>query len=213
MGKGLLPIMTTVITEANKVARAFSGKDADGLSERARELSGNLGDSGAGSLGRSLKVLADSFAKLFKAFTDDGDQATDAMQETADALITIANAINSVATAYSKAKSAINWLNKPGSSFQNFGGLKGLPNPFAKPPGMAAGGSVMAGQAVRVGEFGSEIFVPSGSGSIRKDPGGGGNTFIFNGVVDGESARRSIERLLQSSARRTGAVNFAGVNL
>jgi hypothetical protein len=81
-------------------------------------------------------------------------------------------------------------------------------------PGMAAGGSVMAGQPYRVGEFGSEIFVPSGSGSIRPDKGAnGGNTFIFNGVVDGESARRSIERLLQSSSRRTGAVNFAGANL
>ena len=78
----------------------------------------------------------------------------------------------------------------------------------------AAGGSVMGGQAYRVGEFGSEIFVPSGSGSIRPDNGGGsGNTFIFNGVIDGESARRSIERLLQDSARRTGAVSLVGATL
>jgi hypothetical protein len=68
----------------------------------------------------------------------------------------------------------------------------------------------MAGQAVRVGEFGSEIFVPSGSGSIRPDKGGSGNTFIFNGIVDGESARRSIERVMQNSTLRTGAVNLAG---
>ena len=74
----------------------------------------------------------------------------------------------------------------------------------------AAGGSVMAGQAYRVGEFGSEIFVPSGSGSIRPDNGGGGNTFILNGIIDAESARRSIERVMQSSTRRTGAVNLAG---
>ena len=71
----------------------------------------------------------------------------------------------------------------------------------------------MGGQAYRVGEFGSEIFVPSGSGSIRPDKGGGGNTFIFNGVIDGESARRSIEKLLQDSARRTGAINLVGANL
>ena len=74
----------------------------------------------------------------------------------------------------------------------------------------AAGGSVMGGQAYRVGEFGSEIFVPSGSGSIRPDNGGGGNTFILNGIIDAESARRSIERVMQSSTRRTGAVNLAG---
>jgi len=80
-------------------------------------------------------------------------------------------------------------------------------------PGMASGGSVMGGQAVRVGEFGSEIFVPSGSGSIRPDRGGGGNTFILNGIVDAESARRSIERVLQDSARRTGAINLNGATL
>jgi phage-related protein len=78
-------------------------------------------------------------------------------------------------------------------------------------PGMAAGGSVMAGQAVRVGEFGSEVFIPSGSGSIRPDrSNGGGNTFILNGIVDAESARRTIERVMQNSTLRTGAVNLAG---
>jgi phage-related protein len=76
--------------------------------------------------------------------------------------------------------------------------------------GRAAGGSVMAGQSVRVGEFGSEIFTPNSSGVIRRDNGGGGNTFVFNGVIDGESARRSIERVMQNSTLRTGAVNLAG---
>jgi hypothetical protein len=80
--------------------------------------------------------------------------------------------------------------------------------------GRAAGGSVMAGQAYRVGEFGSEIFVPSGSGSIRPDrSNGGGNTFILNGIVDAESARRTIERVMQNSTLRTGAVNLAGSSL
>jgi hypothetical protein len=35
----------------------------------------------------------------------------------------------------------------------------------------------------------------------------------MNGIIDGESARRSIEKLLQDSARRTGAVNFVGATL
>jgi hypothetical protein len=74
----------------------------------------------------------------------------------------------------------------------------------------AAGGSVSAGQSYRVGEFGSEIFTPNSSGVIRRDNGGGGNTFVFNGVVDGESARRSIERVMQNSTLRTGQVNLAG---
>jgi hypothetical protein len=81
--------------------------------------------------------------------------------------------------------------------------------------GKAVGGMVSAGQAVRVGELGSEVFVPTSGGQIipNNKLGGGGNTFIFNGVIDGESARRSIEQLLQNSARRTGAVNFVGATL
>ena len=38
-------------------------------------------------------------------------------------------------------------------------------------------------------------------------------TIVMNGIVDGESARRSIERVLQQSSIRTGAVNVNGVAL
>jgi hypothetical protein len=100
-----------------------------------------------------------------------------------------------------------------GNAIKNSAVGKSLTGIFNSVAGRAAGGSVMGGQAYRVGEFGSELFVPSGSGSIRPDKGDGGNTFIFNGVIDGESARRSIEKLLQSSARRTGAINLVGANL
>jgi phage-related protein len=78
-----------------------------------------------------------------------------------------------------------------GNAIKNSAVGKSLTGIFNSVAGRAAGGSVMGGQAYRVGEFGSELFVPSGSGSIRPDKGGGGNTFIFNGVIDGESARRS----------------------
>jgi hypothetical protein len=109
--------------------------------------------------------------------------------------------INSIFEAVKKLGSAI--ANSPIG--KAIGGLVG------RIPGMATGGSVMAGQAVRVGEFGSEVFIPSGSGSIRPDRGnGGGNTFILNGIVDAESARRTIERVMQNSTLRTGAVNLAG---
>jgi hypothetical protein len=81
--------------------------------------------------------------------------------------------------------------------------------------GRAVGGSVSAGQAVRVGELGSEVFIPSTAGRIlpHNQSGGGGNTFIFNGVIDGESARRSIERVLQNSAKRTAPINLVGSTL
>jgi hypothetical protein len=80
--------------------------------------------------------------------------------------------------------------------------------------GRAVGGSVSAGQAVRVGELGSEVFIPGTSGKVVPNNQLGNTTIInLNGIIDGESARRSIEKLLQDSARRTGAVNFVGATL
>ena len=211
VGVKFIPVLKDLLDNIMKVSKAFSGEDPDGLSARARELKGDVGDGGAGSLGRSIKILGDSFAALFKAFSEDGDKTTDGMQELATALNNVAGGINAIATAYSKAKGALNFIDRSGG-FEFFGGFKGLPIPFS---GNALGGTVRAGVPTRVGEMGSEVFIPSTSGQIIPNNrlGGGGNTFIFNGVIDGESARRSIERLLQSSARRTGAVNFAGANL
>jgi hypothetical protein len=101
-----------------------------------------------------------------------------------------------------------------GSAIKNSAVGKGISAIFNKvTEGAALGGSVSAGQAVRVGELGSEVFVPTTGGQIiphNKLSGGGGNTFILNGIVDAESARRSIERVMQNSTLRTGAVNFAG---
>jgi len=211
VGVKFIPILKRVVDEVIKVSRAFSGEDPDGLTARARELKGEVGDSGAGSLGRSLKILADSFGTLFGAITEDGDPATSDLEQFATALNNVAAGINAIAGAYKTAKSALNYIDRSGG-FDTFGGFKGLPNPFK---GNAMGGTVRAGVPTKVGEMGSEVFIPSTSGQIIPNHklGGGGNTFIFNGVIDGESARRSIERVMQQSTRRTGAVNLAGAQL
>ena len=117
-------------------------------------------------MGESIRALADAFGNLFKTFTDDGDETTTTMTNLANSLQTIANAITAISNAYAGAKEALNYIDRSGS-FNNFGGFKGLPNPLSKPKtkkARAAGGGVMAGQAYRVGEFGPELFVPSGSG-------------------------------------------------
>jgi phage-related protein len=75
----------------------------------------------------------------------------------------------------------------------------------------ALGGQVLAGQSYLVGERGAEIFTPSVSGNITPNNRMGGSVtynIVMNGIVDGESARRSIERVLQDSARRSGAINI-----
>jgi hypothetical protein len=203
--------MKTLLENVNQVAKGFSGDDPEGLSLRARELAGNFSGNGANSLGGSLKAVADAFAKLFTTITEDGDESTSTLQTFANALESVANGINAITRAYGKVVAL-------GDKFRAslVGQFVYAEGKFApeNAPGRAAGGSVMGGQPYRVGEFGPELFVPNGSGSIRPDNGAGqGVTIIMNGVIDGESARRSIERLLQDSSRRTGAVNLVGATL
>jgi hypothetical protein len=217
VGVKFIPVLKRLLDNVMKIAKAFSGEDPEGLSARARELKGEVGDGGAGSLGRSIKILGDSFATLFKAFTDDGSEATDGMQETANALLSIARGINAIATAYANLKkfgSKALGLLEIGKGEYAFEGIFN-PNHPNYIGNKAVGGSVKAGQAYKVGEMGSELFIPSTGGQIvpHHKLGGGGNTFIFNGVIDGESARRSIERVMQQSTRRTGSVNLAGAQL
>jgi hypothetical protein len=213
IGVSLLPTMKTLLEEVNKVAKGFSGEDPEGLSNRARELAGNFEGDGAYSLGGSLRAVAASFTELFTAINGDGPQATGTLTKIANAMETFANAIESVTKAY---QGYMKFYDKVPDA------LKDFMNPFTRLGqavrfigGNAAGGSVGANEITRVGEFGPELFIPNGkSGSIRPDNGAGsGVTIIMNGVIDGESARRSIERLLQDSSRRTGAVNLVGATL
>lgn len=209
IGVAILPTLKTLLEQVNLVAKGFSGDDPDGLSARARELSGNLGGGGAYSLGGSLKAVADSFAYMFNELSSpDAIDGISTLERIARSLETFANAITNVTNAFKNYKRFYDSVPQ---------GLRDFMNPFSRlgdyiqlAGGRAAGGSVSAGKPYKVGEFGSEIFIPSGSGSIRPDRGGSGNTFIFNGVIDGESARRSIERVMQNSTLRTGAVNLAG---
>ena len=216
IGVALLPTLKVLLEQVNQVAKGFSGDDPNGLSSRAIELGASVGDTGAYSLGTSLKALSDAFGKLFTTITADDDESSGSLQTLANALVSVANGINAVANAYKKARDLggkiLDFISiDPGE------GPKLADSRLGKALGYtsrAAGGPVFAGQMTRVGEFGPEMFVPSGSGSIRPDNGaGGGVTIIMNGVIDGESARRSIERLLQDSSRRTGAVNLVGATL
>ena len=213
IGVKVIPILKDLMDNVKLVSQGFSGEDPEGLTTRARELTGEMTGNGAYSLGGSLKAVADAFGNLFGTIQGEGPDATSTLEDIAIALESIANGIDSVSTAYRKAST---------SKFNPFvdnqvrrDWLYGLFRNESNPPGKAAGGFVKAGQAVRVGEFGPETFVPSGSGSISKASSSMGNgvTIIMNGVIDGESARRSIERLLQDSSRRTGAINLVGATL
>jgi hypothetical protein len=216
MGTGLLPVAKDVVTQLNFMAKAFGGKDPQGLSERARELAGVYDGQGSGAynLVLAVKNVGDAFSGMFDSMS--GPNATEAgtaLQNIANAINGIANAFDKLGRAYGKVKPVIDKL--PATIIRNKFWDFVFSSAANDVSNRAAGGGVMANQPVVVGEFGPELFVPSGvSGSIRPNAGGSGTTIInLNGIVDAESARRSIERLLQNSSRRTGAINLVGATL
>lgn len=212
-GKGLLDTLGKLLDMVNQVAQGFGGEDTrEGLSGKVKMLSKEFdGESGGYTLGQSLRDVADAFGRLFAEISS-GDAKTGAstLERMASAMETFAGAVDTLTGAYRNYMKFYDATPK---------GLRDFMNPFkrlgdyvgALSGQRAAGGSVTANKAYRVGEFGPEVFVPNGSGSIRPDRGGGNGVVInLNGIVDAESARRSIERLLQDSGRRTAAVNLVG---
>lgn len=205
VGEILMPSITAMVDYANKtllptleqMAAGFAGKE------------GSSEDS-AYKLGQSLAGVKDAFGKLFGVLTS-GDA-----KDGTDALGALAQGFQSVADAISALANALDFMKKKWDLIPD--GIKPFLMPaitiFKKNLGVrAAGGPVVGGQAYRVGEFGPETFIPSGSGSIRPAGTSGAVTININGIVDAESARRSIEKLLQDSARRTGAVSLVGATL
>jgi hypothetical protein len=108
-------------------------------------------------------------------------------------------------------KSVWEWLKKVGGIIKD--GVVGRIADVAGDIFRANGGPVRQGQSYIVGEQGPELFTASSSGNISPAGsfGGGQNINItINGAIDPEGTRRSIEKLLQSSARRTGPINLSG---
>jgi hypothetical protein len=204
IGAKLIPKLKLLLENVVAVAKGFSGEDPEGLSARARELAGEYSGNGSNQLGGALRAITDSFSKLFSTITEDGDPATSSLTKLADAIERIADNLDAVATSWGKVTAVGRFIQNPFN----------IDLPEAGFTSRAAGGPVMGNQPVKVGEFGPELFYPSGSsGSIRPDNGSSGVTVIMNGIVDGESARRSIERLLQNSAKRTAPINLVGSTL
>ena len=219
IGVGLLPTLKTLLEQVNMVAKGFSGEDPQGLSNRARELAGEMNNNGAYSLGGSIRELTKALGTLFTAVTSDGDQTANSLQTLANALNAVANGITAIANAYSKAKSiGGKILDTIIIGEGKAGYLSGLPGlPFTSPGSpngrRALGGPVSATNSYLVGERGPELFTPNVGGRISANGNGGQTIINLNGIVDAESARRSIEQLIQRSARRTGAIDWVGATL
>ena len=217
IGVALLPTLKTLLENVNMIAKAFSGDDPQGLSARARELAGTYDGQGGGAynLGLALANVAEAFSEMFATITNDEPGSTNALQTFANALNAVASGIDRISAAYTAARNLGGrvldlLIINPGEGPKFADSALGKKLNYTK---RAAGGPVTGGQAYQVGEFGPEMFVPSGSGSIRPGGGGGQTIINLNGIIDAESARRSIEKLLQNSARRTGPINLVGATL
>ena len=211
IGVKVIPILKDLMDNVKLVSQGFSGEDPDGLTTRARELGAQMNGTGAYSLGGALKAVSDAFGALFGEINGDGPEAASTLETLAGALESIANGIDAIARNYKKIKPFIDFVVKYGYNYSVVGMFLNEGAGGGKNAGKAAGGFVKGGQAYRVGEFGPETFIPSGAGTISKASSMGGNTVInINGIVDAASARRSIERLLQTQSRISGPINLAG---
>lgn len=180
---GILKVLPYVQDFADELAGTGKSSLASAMSATAREAAG---DTGAKNLAQSLVALAKSFTAVFDALFDPkAGTANDRLNAMADALNRVANGINAIANGYKRLK--------------DFGG---------KALGLL---QIMPGE---YGSFSESRFGKingTSTGKFRDGPSMGGTTIVMNGIVDGESARRSIERVIQQSSRRSGAVNWNAV--
>ena len=219
MAEKWLPLLSAAATD---MVAGFTGEDGKG---------------GAYEVGVSLHNMYTALKDVVSIVT--GTNKTGEVKTFAETMQDLADSIQSVVDAINFLKPAFKVLIDINKHLPNLitviNAVKGLGNfgsqlakGFAALPGnfyagltgglagtRALGGSVSGGRSYLVGEHGPELFTPMGGGNITPNGrlGGGGITIIMNGIVDGESARRSIERVLQQSSIRTGAVNVNGVAL
>jgi hypothetical protein len=226
-GMKLLPLISKALKFISNEVQPFIDRISKGFNadqtgiktftDNAYALGGALGMDKAYNLGTAVSGTADAFGKLFSNLTGgkEGastlDQIATAMETFANALTNVANAISAIGNAYTSAKG---FFQSIGQGLENFFNPEWLVGPKRSPllP-RASGGPVRQGGSYLVGEMGPERFVPNQSGRIisaGNTAAGGGHTFILNGIVDADSARRSIERVIQRSAKNLGAVNLAG---
>lgn len=72
-------------------------------------------------------------------------------------------------------------------------------------PGRAFGGDVMAGEPYKVGERGTELFIPEQSGSVVPNGGWGSDVHLhFHGPVIGDDGKRYIEEIVRNALLRGG---------
>lgn len=224
-GEMFLPVAKTVVTWINDnllpaIQDVISGfKGETGMIPAIRDASKLLDgvkqsdyENSYYNIGEALREVADSFNKIGEALnSEDINTGKTNLEKIADSMATIAGWLEKITTFGAKFGTILDGIRYIDQAAQ--WAIRGGTVP-APTRGRAVGGSVRAGEAFMVGELGKEVFVPNTNGRVIPNNQLGQNiTVNLNGVIDGESARRTIEKLLQDSARRTGAINLLGATL
>lgn len=219
-GQALIPVVQSTIPLFERMVGILSGK---GPEASTANMNGAIADmkknmfGGTDSFAYAILEVAKAFGTLWSQLIgSDAANANDTLGAFAKVLGAVAWGINRIADAIKELRGAYDkWQNMPKwlKASGPVGILGALVDQGLNP--RAAGGPVSANRAYLVGERGPELFIPNGNGVIANanrtaGMGGGGVTIIMNGIVDAESARRSIENLIQRSQRRTGPINWAG---
>jgi hypothetical protein len=153
-------------------------------------------ESSAYNLGEAIKELSDAFGKLFAVINDDTETSTSNIGQLANAISTLAGAIDFVATATGKFTDQWNRL-PPLAQQLLLGGFGLVGRAFPSVPESNAGSLGLTSPTAAQQTALSQQNI----------------TVNLNGVVDGESARRSIEKVLQNSGSRTSPVKLARLPL
>jgi len=186
-------VKTKVVPWLGEVKKGFDGVGKDESSP-------------AQTLGRAIQSMFLSFQNLFGTLSgSQSGQSLSVLDQMATALTTIANAITKVTDAVSKAGS---WWGKVGPWVDLLGGR----NSDLRPWQTQGSSGAPSTPPVRRGKGGYSAMVTGSSmvtpSTAKSDK--GGTTINLNGIVDAESARRTIEKLMRESSLRSGKVNLDG---
>ena len=163
----------------------------------------------ANVLGESIKNMFVSFQNLFGTLSGtNASNSLSTLDQMAGALTKIADAITKVTNAVGAAGK---WWGKWGPWVSLLGGRNSDLRPWQNP---GTGSQPKITPPVQRGKGGRSADIlrptPTPTPTVRQSSmSNGGNTIInLNGIVDAESARRSIEKLMKTSSLRTGEVNI-----
>jgi hypothetical protein len=201
VGYKILPKLQTMLTYVKTKVVPWLGEVKKGFDGVGKDES-----SPAQTLGRAIHTMFLSFQNLFGTLSgSQSGQSLSVLDQMATALTTIANAITKVTDAVSKAGS---WWGKVGPWVDLLGGRNSDLRPWetqgssgapSTPPVLRGKGGYSAMVT------GSSMVTPSTAQSNK-----GGTTINLNGIVDAESARRTIEKLMRESSLRSGTVQLNG---